>query len=208
MASHAIIITSICLAGAMANNAQPIKLNGKLELSLPDGSTVRLQPGPYGKGLSVTPVTSRTGTGPRGGAGLGRPPRPGTVELRAMLSKDAAAGHLHPAAHYIEWLSGKEPKAKRASLQQTVYREMRSILAENPKAAPKKTGQGRKSASSGRRGRAAHPATLALREKLEKDRQAGGLKDAAHYIRWLVERANIGLKKARPIVYRELRAAP
>lgn len=173
-------------------------LTGKLTLSLPDGSLVRIQPGPYGKGLSVTPL-GRPGS-PRagGGGGKGRPPRPSTLELRTRLAADSSAGKLRAAREYVEWVAARDPKASRAGLQQTVYRELR---AYGPR---KRAGRGRKGAAAAR-GRAPNPATVALREKLDKDKAAGQLHDAAHYTRWLVEKADLGLKQARPIVYRELR---
>jgi len=191
----------------MAADVQRIALDGVLELTLPDGSAVRVRPGPYGKGISVIPVgggAPRTRTPRAPGTGSrGRPPRPSTVELRTMLAKDAGAGHLKDAVHYLDWLAGKEPKVKRTTLQQTVYRELRAVGGGRPAGRRRKASSG----EGGRRGRAPHPATVQLREKLAKDKAGGGLQDAAHYIRWLVDKANIGIKQARPIVYRELRGA-
>jgi hypothetical protein len=177
----------------MAKETGPLALTGKMDLSLPDGSIVRIQPGPYGKGLSVTPLSRAA----PGASGKGRPPRPSTLELRERLAADKAAGKLRAARDYVEWVSARDPKAPRAGLQQTVYRELRALGGARGK---------RRRAGNGTRGRAPHPATLALRERLAKDKEAGPLKEPAHYIRWLVERSDLGLKKARPIVYRELRA--
>jgi len=58
----------------------------------------------------------------------------------------------------------------------------------------------------GPRGRKPSPATTMLREKLAKDKDAKTLREAAFYIRWVVDKANVGLKQAQPVVYRELRA--
>jgi hypothetical protein len=177
----------------MAKEAGPTPLTGKMELALPDGSIVRVQPGPYGKGISVTPLSRSV----PGASGKGRPPRPSTLELREKLAQDKAAGKLRAARDYVEWVSARDPKAPRAGLQQTVYRELRAVGG---------AAKGRRRRGNGSsRGRAPHPATLALREKLAKDKDAGPLKEPAFYIRWLVEKSDLGLKKARPIVYRELR---
>lgn len=187
----------------MAQGTQRIELSDALELVLPDGSVITLKPGPRGKGLSIVQAGASAAPGRTGGRGRGRPPRPSTIELRAMLEKDAAAGGVKEASHYIEWLVGQEPKVAPTTLQQTAYREMRAIGG-----APR-TGKGRKARAAGngtgKRGRQPNDATVVLREKLQKD--AGALENATTYIRWLVDKADIGIKQARPIVYRELRAA-
>jgi len=64
----------------------------------------------------------------------------------------------------------------------------------------------RPTSKGGPRGRKPSTATTMLREKLAKDKDAKALREAAFYIRWLVDKANIGLKQAQPVVYRELRA--
>jgi hypothetical protein len=184
---------------------QRIELKESLEIALPDGSTAMLRPGPYGKGVSVAvrpaAAAGRTARGraPGEGGQRGRPPRPSTLELRAMLQADAAAGHLKSSSEYIDWLVKQEPKAKRPTLQQTVYRELRAVGGGR--------GRGRRGKGDGMRGRKPNAATVQLRERLQKDKEAGNLRDAAHYVKWLVEKASIGIKQARPIVYRELRSA-
>jgi hypothetical protein len=57
------------------------------------------------------------------------------------------------------------------------------------------------------RGRKPTPESLLLREQLQEDKEAGGLRDASHYVRWLVAQRGVdkGLKQLRPTVYRELR---
>ncbi|MFO1532782.1 MAG: hypothetical protein ABR562_03650 [Thermoplasmatota archaeon] len=188
----------------MAQPKSRIELTGPMDLALPDGSTVSIRPGPHGKGISIVPQGGAPRRAAGGtGRGRGRPPRPSTLELRVMLAKDAAAEGLQQSSHYIDWLVAKEPKVARTTLQQTVYREMRAV------GAPKAGRKGRKAAraGTGARGRAPHPATLLLREKLAKDGAAGALQAPAAYIRWVVDKADIGIRQARPIVYRELRAA-
>lgn len=193
----------------MAASKERIELKGPLDVALPDGSTVTIRPGPYGKGISLVPRGAATGrANPRTGSGngRGRPPRPSTLELRALLQKDAAGAGLKPAAHYIEWLVAKEPKVGRTTLQQTAYREIRAAGG-----APRHNGRrkkaGKQEARGAGAGRKPNEATTLLRERLHKDREAGGFQEPAAYIRYLVDKANIGIKQARPIVYRELRAA-
>jgi len=191
----------------------PMVLDGKMDLALPDGSLVRIQPGPYGKGISVTPLDNPGGRG-SSRRGKGRPPRASTLELRERLAADHAAGKLRAARDYVDWVAERDPQASRAGLQQTVYRELRAMggtRAGRRGSSPgrrtgKRAGATGAGAGSGRRGRAPNPATVALRERLAKDKEAGTLREAAHYLRWMVERSDLGLKKARPIVYRELRA--
>lgn len=184
----------------MAKETETTPLVGKMDLSLPDGSLVRIQPGPYGKGISVTPL----GRPSARAAGKGRPPRPSTIELRERLAADHAAGRLRAASDYVDWVAARDPKASRTGLQQTVYRELRAFGAKPTGAG---TARRRGKGPGGPRGRQPNPATLLLREKLGKDKEAGGLREPNVYIRWLVEKTDMGLKKVRPIVYRELRAA-
>ncbi|HUR25000.1 MAG TPA: hypothetical protein VM327_03175 [Candidatus Thermoplasmatota archaeon] len=49
---------------------------------------------------------------------------------------------------------------------------------------------------------------MLLREKLTHDKAAGNLRDAKHYLAWLMDQpgTKLGIKPARPIVYRELHA--
>ncbi|HUR62527.1 MAG TPA: hypothetical protein VM286_09220 [Candidatus Thermoplasmatota archaeon] len=190
----------------MAKGTASTPLQGKMTFELPDGSLVRIQPGPYGKGVSVTPLGRPSGPS----QGKGRPPRPSTLELRERLAADQAAGRLRPATEYVDWVAARDPKASRTGLQQTVYRELRAIgggkVGNGRRKARAAAAGGGAGAGKGPRGRAPNPATVLLRERLAKDREAGGVKEAAAYIRWLVEKSDLGLKKVRPIVYRELRA--
>jgi hypothetical protein len=192
------------LARPMAKATSATPLAGKMTFTLPDGSLVRIQPGPYGKGISVTPL----GHPAARSQGKGRPPRASTLELRERLAADHAGGRLRAASEYVDWVASRDPKASRAGLQQTVYRELRAFGAKGGgrRKAKGAAGPGAGSGTGGTRGRAPNPATLLLREKLAKDREAGGVKEPTVYIRWLVEKSDLGLKKVRPIVYRELRA--
>lgn len=61
---------------------------------------------------------------------------------------------------------------------------------------------------SGQRGRKPRPGTIKLRARLEKDSQKGQLRDAAHYVKWMLKQdPDVGLATARQIVYRERRSA-
>jgi hypothetical protein len=177
---------------------KPHRLSEPFDVELPDGSVYTLRPGPRGKGIAIQPHAAKRNRA--ASQGPGRPPRASTVALREMLARDAGSGRLKVSSHYIDWLSAQEPKSKRTTLQQTVYREMRSV-------APKRGPGRRKGGKGGQAGRQPHPGTVILRERLAKDRSGDGLQDASHYVRWLVDKANLGIKQARPIVYRELRAA-
>ncbi len=61
--------------------------------------------------------------------------------------------------------------------------------------------------TSGKRGRKPRLGTVALRERLQSDSQAGRLKDPVQYVKWIIEQdTGMGLPLARTIVYREMRA--
>lgn len=102
-----------------------LRLDGALELDLPDGSVVRVQPGPYKRGLSVIPMTGTGGTPAVGRRG--RKPRPGTVKLRNKLARDAAAGKLRAAKEYVNWLIKEDPAIALSVARQVVYRERRAV---------------------------------------------------------------------------------
>lgn len=59
------------------------------------------------------------------------------------------------------------------------------------------------------RGKPLAPAAATLRAKLIADWAGPGLQNPTHYIRWLVDQPGVtlGLKQARPVVYRELKRA-
>jgi hypothetical protein len=183
----------------------PVRLEGKVDLQLPDGSHLSIEPGPGGKGVSIVPGPSTTGATSFGGKG--RPPRGSTLELRRLLQEDATMGAIRPARQYLDWMTDREPTARTNSLQQIVYRELRALRAQHPGLRLPSDGTGADKAGKRGPGRRAHPVTIMLREKIARDRAAGQLREPTHYIREIVQEANIGIKRARPIVYRELRAA-
>lgn len=156
------------------------------------GNGVRLQLMPVGNA-----VTAAQPTGKR----AGRPPSPATVALREAMAGDAARGSPRDRATYIDMLrtAGGPSSANAAGI--IVNREAKRAFGHSlgRKAAKKTRGAGRQPS----------PATTLLRERLAKDQAANDLRDAAHYVRWVVDQPGVklGLKQARPIVYRELRAA-
>ena len=87
-----------------------------------------------------------------------------------------------------------------------VSREARRVFGQN---LPRQKGLKRTRKPGKTRGRKASLETELLRAKIASDKAAGEVKDARHYLAWLMEQPGVtlGLKPARPIVYRELRAA-
>jgi len=192
-------------------------------LRFPDGTELRVAPGPRGRGASVSLRPSGAARGTGGGAGTGRrgrPPRASTVALRNLIQADMQKGNVKPARDYFEWLVRRDPEVAEATARQVVYRELRLAGARpapssgGRRGRPAKRGRkgGRKAAAAAaegeaRRGRQPSEATRMLREQIQKDLQGGGVKDAASYVRWLVDAADLGIRQARPLVYRELRAS-
>jgi hypothetical protein len=65
-------------------------------------------------------------------------------------------------------------------------------------------------AQAGRRvkrgpGRPPSPSTAALRRRLQRDHDWGGVQASGEYVRWLAQRASSTLASVRQTVYRELR---
>ncbi len=196
----------------MVDSGSPttIELTDTLEVVLKDGAKYHIKPGPYGKGLSVVPILPKIyhSRNPYkadgGGDGRGRPPRPSTLELREKLKADGEAGAIHPTGHYLEWLLEKDDDLAEATARSIVYRERRAALEAYPGAEIRKGRRGRRGGET--RGRKPSPATLKLRERLEADAREGSVQDPQFYIKWLIDQdKEIGLKQARPIVYRERR---
>lgn len=183
----------------MARDATVLKVTGPVVLDW--GNGIRLQISPAGAVGPVAPAALK----PKGRAG--RKPSPATVALQAEMAEDARAGRQRKRAAYIQILKDHGHKASAASASVIVSREAKRAFG-------KTLGRGRKGKAKrakGRRGggRQASPATTLLREKLQKDKAAGQLRDPPHYVRWVVDQpgVKIGLKTARPIVYRELHRA-
>lgn len=110
-----------------AGMVERIALDGALELELPDGAVVRVQPGPYRKGISVVPIHHGSNAS-RGNGKRGRKPRPGTVKLRQKLAKDAKANKVRAAKEYVKWLLAEDPEISLSVARQVVYRERRAVM--------------------------------------------------------------------------------
>lgn len=111
----------------MAKNER-IPLKGPIELELQDGSVVRIQPGPYGKGVSVVPLKLKRPSAGPGSGKRGRKPRPSTVKLRQKLDRDAGRGAVRPAPEYVKWLVKEDDTISLVVARQVVYRERRAVL--------------------------------------------------------------------------------
>lgn len=108
------------------NHEHIIKLDGPLTLELPDGSLMRVRPGPYGKGVALIPVSgNHSSNSTNGTLSRGRKPRPGTVALREQLARDVKADRLAPTGHYVKWILQRDDGLSLAVARQIVYRERR-----------------------------------------------------------------------------------
>jgi hypothetical protein len=117
----------------VSGDNRTIKLDGPLTLELPDGTLMRVRPGPYGKGVAFIPVTSaQHGAGSDAQGKRGRRPRPGTVALREQLMRDAKAKRLRSSGHYVKWILARDDGLSLAVARQIVYRERRMVEASIP----------------------------------------------------------------------------
>lgn len=165
------------------------------------GNGVRIQISPAGIAQADAPASPAR-------KAAGRPPSPATLKLREAMQADAQGNGPRPRAEYLELLKTAGGPASENAAGIIVNREAKRTFGH-----PLGRGKGkaaRRGGAGGRRGgRQASPATAALRAKLQADKADGGLRDPPHYVRWLVDQPGVklGLKQARPVVYRELRAA-
>ncbi len=112
----------------MAGMIPNVPLLGLLDLLLPDGSAVRVRPGPYGKGIAVVQVRPHASSDNLSGDGRpGRKPRASTVKLREKLRADKEKGALQSNPYYVRWLLGIDPTVSLAVARQTVYRERKRV---------------------------------------------------------------------------------
>lgn len=162
------------------------------------GNGFRLRISPEGAPPATGPAATRVGR-------PGRKPSAATLKLIQAMEADKAAGKPGSTQGYLGILMSADSKRSEGAARQIVMREAKRIFGAT---------LGRRNKRGGKRGRRGggrrpNPVTVLLREKLAKDKEAGSLRDAAHYVRWVVDQpgTKIGLKGARPIVYRELRSA-
>lgn len=178
-----------------------IKVKGPVMLEFPDGTRVRIDPA----------KAAKPGKGPAGRPG--RPLSPATVTMKAAMERDHRAGTVGDRGHYLRVLREAGHNGSDAAAQMIVSREGLRVfgvrlgrqkgLKRNRKAPGKRTVRRK---TGGRR--PSHETEL-LRAKMATDKSGGGLKDARQYLAWLMDQPGVtlGLKQARPIIYRELRAA-
>lgn len=180
-----------CLRTAMPNDgdARIVRLTRPVVLDFGNGTRLRVE--------ALTGPSEAAGRGGR----RGRKPGPSTQKLISVMEADKEAGRPRSHVEYIEVLRNAGGPASLGAAGQVVRREATRIFGRPLGRAAKPSSQG------GSRGRPVSPTTLALREKMDKDKAAGKLGDAAHYADWLVKHHEVsGLKQARSMVYRELRA--
>jgi len=179
----------------MARPPTVMHLNGPVILDW--GNGIRLQLSPVGSEARTLPALPEARVKGR----PGRKPSAATQALQKAMAEDAQAGRKRSRDAYLQILRDNG---------HTSTTSAPAIIAREAKRAFGGTlGRRRKTSRKGRRGggREASPATAELRQKIVDDKAKGDVRDVPHYVRWLVDKAGIGLKKARPIVYRELRRA-
>lgn len=179
-------------------SSQPtvIHLTGPIVLDF--GNGLRLQIGPAD---AVPTRTTQAATGAR----RGRKPSPATAALAQAMQADASSGKTRSRQDYLQILREGGHQGSEASAGLIVSREAKRAFG-----APLGRGKKARKAKNGRGGgRAASLATTLLRTRLADDHAKGEVREAGHYVRWVLDQPGVklGLKGARPMVYRELRVA-
>lgn len=161
-----------------------IKVTEPLVLEFLDGTTLRIDPP---------------------GKRRGRPLSPAAVALKTAMERDLTRGKAQGRAHYLKVLRDAGHSGSEASASLIVSREAKRIFGTS---LGRQKGLKRKRRGGQKRGRSASHETNLLRDKLKADKANNSLGDAKHYVSWLMDQPGVkmGLKPARPIVYRELRA--
>ena len=183
-----------------SKGATVLRVDGPVVLDWGNGVRIQISPA----GIASHPVASPASASPRKAAG--RPPSPATLKLREAMQADAQAHRPKTRAAYLQLLADAGGPSSPNAAGIIVNREAKRAFG-------KPLGRGKGKAQWGAKGRKggrqASPGTVALREKLQADKSNGGLRDAPHYVRWLVDQPGVkmGLKQARPVAYRELRQA-
>lgn len=152
----------------------------------------------FSNGFRLKLVFEQTASPPKMASRPGRKPSPATQTVIAAMKEDG--GKPRSRADYLAMLRRAGHRGSDHSAALIVNREAKRIFG-------RPLGRARSPEPVRRTpGRQASPATTMLRAKLADDRQRGGVAPAKTYVRWLVDHADVGIRKARPIVYRELRA--
>jgi len=194
-----------------------IKLDGPVILDWGNGMRIQLSPAGIDSPAAKTRATRTTRTARAAKGRPGRKPSPATQAVIDAMEADHAAGKQRGRDAYLQVLQSAGYDGSPAAASQILAREAQRVFgttlgrAKAKKAARKaaKRGAKKKGAQGGGAGRQPSKETVLVRQKVGKDAEAGVLNDATHYVRWLVKQpgTKIGLKGARPIVYRELRKA-
>lgn len=168
-----------------------IKVKGPIALEFPDGTRIHIDPAKPAKAPA---------------ARAGRPLSPATVQLKAAMERDHRAGKMRDRAHYLDVLQRAGHTSSPASAYLIVSREAKRVFGQN---LGRQKGLKRRTAGGKPRGRRPSPEAELLRAKIGGDKASGSVKDARQYLAWLMDQPGVtlGLKQARPIVYRELRNA-
>jgi len=176
-----------------ANDSRVLRVNGTIVLDWGNGFRLRITP------EGITAPDSKRGSAK---GRPGRKPSAATIELIAAMQADKEMGKPGSTQDYLAVLRKADPTRSESAARQVVQREAKRVFGAT-------LGRG-KTIGKPRRpggGRQPNPLTLKLRAKLAEDKAAGSLREASHYVRWMVDSPGVklGLKGARPIVYRELR---
>lgn len=178
-----------------------LKLTGPITLDWGNGVRITLSPA----GIEAEGAIQAASLGrPRGRPG--RKPSPPTQALIAAMQSDQKNGITRSRSEYLAVLRDGGHNGSEDSGGIIVNREAKRIFGHS---LGRRTDSNRRAFQGGKRGRGPAPATVLLRKKLQADKATGSLRDAKHYLGWLMDQPGlkIGLKPAKPIVYRELRAA-
>lgn len=174
-----------------------VRVDENVILEFPNGTRIRI-------------AFERAGTDQKatGSSVRGRKPSPATKRLIEVLHQDKSAGLQRSREEYVSLLKDAGHKGSHSSGNQIVNREARRAFG---KALPRRRSvrsQAAKASRGRRPGRPAAVHTVLLRDRLANDAKSASVRDASYYVKWLVDQpgVSIGLKAARPIVYRELRA--
>ena len=151
----------------------------------------------WGRGMRLTLCPAAMPSLAAGASRRGRKPSPATQALIAAMEADSGAPRSR--YEYLAILRQAGHTGSDASAAMIVNREAKRVFGRSLGREPP--------SKNGHAARRVAPAALQLREKLAADKRTDGLREPSNYVRWLVDKANIGLKQARPIVYRELRRA-
>lgn len=174
-----------------------LKVQGPVVLDWGNGVRIQLSPA----GIASSEAVASPAASPRRAAG--RPPSPATLKVREAMQADAQAHRPQARADYLALLQGAGGPSSTNAAGIIVNREAKRAFGR-----PLGRGKAKAGRRGGRKGgRQASPATVALRAKLQADKAKGDVRDAPHYVRWLVDQQGVklGLKQARSVVYRELR---